>query len=139
MSTVETLPEPRLVNIEIIDRLWISHDATRCEVSRRGAVGDLAAALRMMSARGAKDSILGLLITDVRTGERWYTRRDVIERHQLAQSIAMRHRLDEWHLQQGHAICWCDRWMDPDEMIEGTCGASECLRNEAADRAGLVP
>ena len=136
-TLTDPAPERRLVNVALVDRLWISHDATRHEVRQRGATGDLASALRML--RAADLTVQGVLITDVLTGECWYTRRDVIAAHDLRVQLDFRHRMDEWHRAEGHELCWCSRWVHPDDLYEGTCGAAECLRAEGQDRAGLVP
>lgn len=140
-SVVETEPEPRLVNITLVDEMWITSysDGTVAltHFRDRGATGDLGAALRML--RSADKSVQGVLITDVRTGERWYTRRDVIESYELALQIRVQHMLDDWHRDQGHQLCWCNRWVHPDDMIENTCGARDCIRAEGLDRAGMVP
>lgn len=58
---------------------------------------------------------------------------------QLAAEIALVHAMDDWHRKQGHVLCWCNRWVHPDDLVENTCGGSQCLRAENDDRKGLVP
>lgn len=134
LRLIECEPEPRLVNCYQIHGLVVGTYAGRRIVEHdalTGADGDPNRALRA-AIRARAD---GLLIVDVRTGERWYVPLWQVE--QLQREIMA--RLDTWHREQGHTFCWCGRWVHPDDLYEGTCGGAECLRNEADDRAGLVP
>lgn len=134
-ATIETEPERRLVNCYAIHGLhWLTPDHAEWR-QLAGADGDPERALRDALAARAD----GVLIVDVRTSERWFVDCAAVIRYDFAMQLAFVRTMDEWHRAEGHELCWCSRWVHPDNLVEGTCGASECLRNEALDAAGLVP
>lgn len=52
-------------------------------------------------------------------------------RHRLAM---LRVELDEEHARRGQVLCGCGQWVDPDDAVDGTCGATACLRADAGAR-----
>lgn len=133
-TSIESEPEVRLVNCQQVHDLHIRGD--RVFYAPLGTSdGDPARALR--DALTAKAD--GLLITDARSGEQWYIDCGAVIRHDFDHQLAFVRRMDAWHHEQGHVLCWCSRWIHPDDLYEGTCGAIDCQRREAMDAVGLVP
>lgn len=133
-TSIECEPEVRLVNCQQVHDLQIRRD--RVLFAPLGiSDGDPARALR--DALAAKAD--GLLITDARTGEQWYVDCGAVYRFDFDRQLAFVRQMDAWHRAEGHTLCWCSRWVHPDDLYEGTCGAAQCLRSEALDAAGLVP
>lgn len=133
-ALIETEPETRLVNCRAVHDLQIRPD----RITHRPlgiSDGDPERALR--DAIRAKAD--GLLIIDVLTGERWFVDCAQVIAYDWAHQLAFVRRMDAWHRAEGHVLCYCNRWIHPDELVDETCGARECLRTLAMDNAGLVP
>lgn len=126
-SAHETETERRLVNCYPIHDLHWFHGEP-CWRPLGIADGDPDRALA--DARKARAD--GLLIVDVRTGERWFVDIVQMERADLESHIRFAHAMDDWHREQGYTLCWCRRWIAADDLYEGTCGDAECLRAEWA-------
>lgn len=134
-AAAESEPERRLVNCyPVHDLHWLTPDHAEWR-QLAGADGDPDRALR--DALAAKAD--GILIHDVRTGERWFVDCAAVIRYDFARELAFVRASDAWHRERGDVMCWCSRWVATDDLVEGTCGAEQCLRSEALDAAGLVP